>query len=108
MKRARMRWHTVRPARATTRCRFELNLYGAPITLEGDAPGGEWTIRSREDAMLFARPITCRSKATLKSIYSRDGNLWHLRMKAACWKTPWQEPEESMFQISCAPENAPE
>jgi argininosuccinate synthase len=46
--------------------------------------------------------------ATIKSIYSRDSNLWHLSHEGGLLEDPWNEPEESMFQISTSPENAPD
>jgi argininosuccinate synthase len=46
--------------------------------------------------------------ATIKSIYSRDSNLWHLSHEGGLLEDPWNEPEEVMYQISTSPENAPE
>jgi len=42
-----------------------------------------WTIRSREDALATPRS-TASSPADVKDLYSRDGNLWHRRTRAAC------------------------
>jgi argininosuccinate synthase len=72
------------------------------------APWREWEIRSREDAIAYAKAHNVPVKATLKSIYSRDGNLWHLSHEGGPLEDPWLEPEESMFQISAAPEKAPD
>ena len=41
-------------------------------------------------------PIT----ATVKSIYSRDRNLWHLSHEGGLLEDPWNEPEESMYMMS--------
>ena len=49
-------------------------------------------------------PVT----ATIKSIYSRDSNLWHLSHEGGLLEDPWNEPEEAMYQISTSPENAPD
>jgi len=46
--------------------------------------------------------------ATIKSIYSRDSNIWHLSHEGGLLEDPWNEPEESMFQMSTSPENAPD
>ena len=46
--------------------------------------------------------------STLKSIYSRDRNLWHLSHEGGILEDPWMEPEESMFQMSVSPEAAPD
>jgi len=88
--------------------RFELTYAALDPRLKVIAPWREWEIRSREDAIAFAKAHNVHVKATLKSIYSRDGNLWHLSHEGGLLEDPWQEPEESMFQISCAPENAPD
>jgi len=48
-------------------------------------------------------PIT----QTEKSIYSRDRNRGTYRTRAACWKT-LVEPDEAMYQMSVAPEAAPD
>jgi argininosuccinate synthase len=72
------------------------------------APWREWEIRSREDAIAYAAARNIPIKATLKSIYSRDRNLWHLSHEGGPLEDPWNEPEEAMFQLSAAPENAPD
>ena len=46
--------------------------------------------------------------ATIKSIYSRDSNLWHLSHEGGLLEDPWNEPEEIMYQMSTSPENAPD
>ena len=72
------------------------------------APWREWDIRSREDAIAFAAGHNVPVTATIKSIYSRDSNLWHLSHEGGLLEDPWNEPEEMMYQISTSPENAPE
>jgi argininosuccinate synthase len=72
------------------------------------APWREWDIRSREDAIAYAKKFNVPVAATIKSIYSRDANLWHISHEGGLLEDPWNEPEESMYQISTSPENAPE
>src|SRR6185436_17829275 len=72
------------------------------------APWREWDIRSREDAIAFAAKHNVPGTATIKSIYSRDSNLWRLSHEGGLLEDPWNEPEEVMYQISASPENAPE
>ncbi len=88
--------------------RFELTYTALDPRLKIIAPWREWEIRSREDAIAYAKAHNVPVKATLKSIYSRDGNLWHLSHEGGPLEDPWKEPEESMYQISAAPENAPD
>ncbi|RPI85392.1 MAG: argininosuccinate synthase [Chloroflexi bacterium] len=88
--------------------RFELTVMALDPRLKVIAPWREWDIRSREDAIEYAKARSIPIKATLKSIYSRDGNLWHLSHEGGPLEDPWNEPDESMFQMSIAPESAPD
>lgn len=88
--------------------RFELTYTALDPRLKVIAPWREWHIRSREDAIQYANAHHVPVKATLKSIYSRDGNLWHLSHEGGLLEDPWLEPDEAMYQLSCAPENAPD
>jgi argininosuccinate synthase len=88
--------------------RFELTYTALDPRLHIVAPWREWDIRSREDAITYAQARNIPIKASLKSIYSRDGNLWHLSHEGGPLEDPWQEPLEEMFQISVSPQNAPE
>ncbi len=87
--------------------RFELTVMALDPRLKIIAPWREWSIRSREDAIAYAAARSIPIAATLKSIYSRDANLWHLSHEGGPLEDPWLEPEESMFQLSVAPEAAP-
>lgn len=88
--------------------RFELTVMALDPRLKIIAPWREWDIRSREDAIAYAAKHNVLVTATIKSIYSRDSNLWHLSHEGGLLEDPWNEPEESMFQLSASPENAPE
>jgi argininosuccinate synthase len=88
--------------------RFELTYTALDPRLKIIAPWREWTIRSREDAINYAAAHNIPVTATLKSIYSRDRNLWHLSHEGGPLEDPWLEPEEPMFQMSASPENAPD
>ncbi len=88
--------------------RFELTAMALDPRLKVIAPWREWDIRSREDALAYAAAHNIPVSSSLKSIYSRDGNLWHLSHEGGILEDPWLEPEESMFQLSVSPENAPE
>jgi argininosuccinate synthase len=88
--------------------RFELTVMALDPRLKIIAPWREWDIRSREDAIAYANARNIPVTATIKSIYSRDANLWHLSHEGGLLEDPWNEPEESMYQISVAPEDAPD
>ena len=88
--------------------RFELTVMALDPRLKIIAPWREWEIRSREDALNYAAKHNVPVTATIKSIYSRDSNLWHLSHEGGLLEDPWNEPEEIMYQMSTSPENAPD
>ena len=88
--------------------RFELTVMALDPRLKIIAPWREWTVRSREDAIEYAKAHNVPVTATIKSIYSRDRNLWHLSHEGGILEDPWLEPEESMYLLSTSPENAPD
>ena len=88
--------------------RFELTVMALDPRLKIIAPWREWDIRSREDAIAYAAKHNVPVVATIKSIYSRDSNIWHISHEGGLLEDPWNEPEEAMFQMSTSPENAPE
>ncbi|MDX1614765.1 MAG: argininosuccinate synthase [Candidatus Promineifilaceae bacterium] len=88
--------------------RFELTYKALNPTLQVIAPWREWEIRSREDALAYARKHNVPVAHTEKSIYSRDRNLWHLSHEGGLLENPANEPEEEMFQWTAAPEAAPD
>ena len=88
--------------------RFELTVMALDPRLKIIAPWREWDIRSREDAIAYAAKHNVPVTATIKSIYRRDSNLWHLSHEGGLLEDPWDEPEEAMYQMSTSPENAPD
>lgn len=88
--------------------RFELTYMAFAPHLKVIAPWREWNIRSREDALDYAAEHNVPVTATLKSIYSRDRNIWHMSHEGGPLEDPWQEPEEAMYTLTTAPEAAPD
>ena len=88
--------------------RFELTFKALNPTLQVIAPWREWEIRSREDAIAYAKKFNVPITHTEKSIYSRDANLWHISHEGGILEDPSLEPEKSMFQFSVDPEDAPD
>ncbi|MEJ5241475.1 MAG: argininosuccinate synthase [Anaerolineales bacterium] len=88
--------------------RFEVTVMALDPRLKIIAPWREWEIRSREQAIAYAQARGIPVTATVKTIYSRDWNLWHLSHEGGPLEDPWNEPEESMYQITTSPENAPD
>lgn len=88
--------------------RFELTFKALNPTLKVIAPWREWEIRSREDAIDYATKHEIPITHTKKSIYSRDANLWHLSHEGGILEDPAAEPEESMYQLTTNPIDAPD
>jgi argininosuccinate synthase len=87
--------------------RFELSVMALNPKLKVIAPWREWDIRSREDALAYAAKFNVPVSHTEKDIYSRDRNIFHLSHEGGLLENPWNEPEQSMFQLSVSPEEAP-
>jgi argininosuccinate synthase len=88
--------------------RFELTFKALNPKLKIIAPWREWDLKSREDAIDYAQDRKIPIAATKEKIYSEDRNLWHLSHEGGILEDPWKEPEESMYTLTVAPENAPE
>ena len=86
--------------------RFELTVKALNPFLHVIAPWREWDIRSREEALAYARAHNVPVATTEKSIYSRDRNIWHLSHEGGVLEDPWAEPKEEIFCITVAPEAA--
>jgi argininosuccinate synthase len=88
--------------------RFELTYKALAPQLKVIAPWREWKIRSREDAIDYAHQHHIPITATKEKNYSEDRNIWHLSHEGGVLEDPGSEPEESMWKLTVAPENAPE
>ncbi len=88
--------------------RFELTYMALDPRLKVIAPWREWDIRSRLDALEYARAKGVPVTATEKTIYSRDSNLWHLSHEGGPLEDPWHEPDESVWLRTVSPLNAPD
>ena len=69
---------------------------------------GESGTSSRESllAYLAERNIPC--SASLKKIYSRDANAWHISHEGGELEDPWCEPSDEVWTLTCSPEQAPD
>ena len=88
--------------------RFELTYSSFAPRLPVIVPWREWSIQSREDALLFAAEHGVPVDASPEKIYSRDGNLWHLSHEGGPLEDPEFEPPEDLFQITASPQSAPD
>ncbi|MCR5447445.1 MAG: argininosuccinate synthase, partial [Schwartzia sp.] len=87
--------------------RFELSVKALAPQLKIITPWREWKIRSREEAIEYAKqhniPI-----ATANKTYSMDRNIWHLSHEGSDLEDPWNAPKDDMFLVTKTPEQAPD
>jgi len=88
--------------------RFELTFKAFAPDLTIIAPWREWTIKSREDAIEYAKSHNVPIAQTKEKIYSRDRNLWHISHEGGHIEDPWNEPQEDVYMLSVSPEQAPD
>lgn len=72
------------------------------------APWREWSIRSREDALEYARKHNVPVPVTKKDLYSRDQNIWHLSHEGGPLETKLGEPPEDAWKLTLSPSQAPD
>ena len=89
--------------------RFELTYKALAPHLKVIAPWRLWDIRSREQAIDYAKahgiPLGDVSK---KNIYSRDWNIWHMSHEGGELENTWTSPTEEMFRLTKSPQDAPD
>jgi argininosuccinate synthase len=87
--------------------RFELTVKALAPNITIIAPWREWDLDSRSAEIEYAKqhniPISSGAK-----VYSMDRNIWHLSHEGSDLEDPANEPKNSMFLISKAPEDAPD
>jgi argininosuccinate synthase len=87
--------------------RFELTYKAFAPHLRVIAPWREWTIRSREDAIEYARQHQVPVAATVQKIYSRDRNLWHISHEGGALEDPSLPVPEDVWQLTASSQDAP-
>ena len=88
--------------------RFELTYMALAPDLEVIAPWREWDIQSREAAAEYARANGIPVEVEEGKLFSRDENLWHISHEGGPLENPGWEPDESVYQWTVAPEEAPD
>ncbi|MHB8126453.1 MAG: argininosuccinate synthase [Desulfitobacteriaceae bacterium] len=87
--------------------RFELGIKALNPNIEIIAPWRIWDIKSREEAIEYAKARGIEIAVTNKS-YSMDRNIWHLSHEGSDLEDPWNEPKRDLFLLGVAPEDAPD
>ena len=88
--------------------RFELTYAAFAPDLPVIAPWREWDIRSREDALAYAKKHNVPVTASREKIYSRDRNVWHISHEGGVLEDPGQAPPSDLFMLTTSPELAPD
>jgi argininosuccinate synthase len=88
--------------------RFELTYGAFAPQLQVIAPWREWSIRSREEALAYARAHGVPVDQSPRDLFSRDGNLWHLSHEGGNLEDPWDAPRPEMFRLTVDPAAAPD
>ncbi|MDR3253523.1 MAG: argininosuccinate synthase, partial [Endomicrobium sp.] len=88
--------------------RFELAFKALIPNVKIIAPWREWDIKSREDAIDYAKMRNIPIPVTKDKPYSSDANLWHVSYEGGILENLDNEYDESMFKMTVSPEKAPD
>jgi argininosuccinate synthase len=88
--------------------RFELAYHTLMPGITVIAPWREWDLGSRTALIEYAKSRGIPVPVTKDKTYSSDRNLLHISYEGGILEDPWVEPDESMFTLSVAPEDAPD
>ena len=88
--------------------RFELTYKAFAPHLAVICPWRDWTIKSREDAIEYARQHKIPVAATAQKIYSRDRNLWHISHEGGALENPALAVPDDVWVLTRDPRKAPE
>src|SRR5690349_12996874 len=88
--------------------RFELTYAALAPELTVIAPWREWEFKGRADLIAYAEKHRIPSTVTAEKPYSSDRNLLHVSYEGGILEDPWRAPYDDMFQLTVAPEGAPD
>jgi argininosuccinate synthase len=88
--------------------RFELTVLALAPQLKIIAPWREWEIKSREDAIEYAKKHNVPIAQSVEKIYSRDRNVWHISHEGGALEDPANGVPDDVWQISKGPKDAPD
>ncbi len=80
--------------------RFEVSLMALNPKLKVIAPLREWSLKSREAAMSYAKKHKIPIEQTKKSPYSIDQNLWGTSIECGLLEDPAQAPPEGAYRLT--------
>lgn len=88
--------------------RFEVTARILDPSLEIVAPVREWEFKSREEEIDYAKAQGIPLNMSKKKVYSIDKNLWGISIECGVLEDPWTEPPKDAYQMTVAPEDAPD
>ena len=88
--------------------RFEASIHALNPSLKIIAPWRVWDLKSREDCIAYAEKHGIPIAQTVKKIYSRDQNIWHISHEGGNLEDPWNIHEDDIHVMSSTIENAPD
>jgi argininosuccinate synthase len=88
--------------------RFELTFAALAPELTVIAPWREWDFKGRADLIAYADAQRIPITVTAEKPYSSDRNLLHVSYEGGILEDPWRPPYDDMFQLTVAPEAAPD
>jgi argininosuccinate synthase len=88
--------------------RFELTFAALAPELTIIAPWREWDFKGRADLVAYAEAKKIPITVTAEKPYSSDRNLLHVSYEGGILEDPWKAPYDDMFQLTVAPEQAPD
>ncbi|QRN85030.1 argininosuccinate synthase [Clostridia bacterium] len=88
--------------------RFELTIKALNPDLKIIAPWRIWDIKSRDEAIEYAKERNIPVPVTKENNYSMDRNIWHLSHEGMDLEDPWNEPKDDLYHICTTPEKAPD
>jgi argininosuccinate synthase len=88
--------------------RFELTFAALGPELIVIAPWREWDFKGRADLIAYAEAQRIPITVTAEKPYSSDRNLLHVSYEGGILEDPMRAPYDDMFQLTVAPEQAPD
>ena len=88
--------------------RFETTIKALDPSIKIIAPWREWDLSSREECIEYAKAHNIPIEQTVKKIYSRDENIWHISHEGGNLENPWNEHLDDIHVKSVPIETAPD
>jgi argininosuccinate synthase len=88
--------------------RFELTYFALRPDIKVIAPWRLWDLNSRSELIAYAESKRIPIPVTKEKPYSMDRNLLHISYEGGILEDPWNPPYDDMFQLTVAPEEAPD